>query len=77
MLSIAYTWHVRGERIIDQPPHLVSHLFPYRRANPFSSCGKKTLFVVQVEQILVKVIGKHKLHYWNLLDQLLLLSLSS
>lgn len=29
---------------------------------------------VQVEKVLVKVIGKHKLHYWNLLDQLLLMS---
>ncbi|CAM9770841.1 unnamed protein product, partial [Ectocarpus sp. 6 AP-2014] len=27
-----------------------------------------------VERVLVKVIGKHKLHYWNLLDQLLLMS---
>eukprot|EP00752_Nemacystus_decipiens_P007705 g6888.t1 len=27
-----------------------------------------------VEKVLVKVIGKHKLHYWNLMDQLLLMS---
>ncbi|CAM9538449.1 unnamed protein product [Scytosiphon promiscuus] len=27
-----------------------------------------------VERVLVKVIGKHKLHYWNLMDQLLLMS---
>lgn len=30
--------------------------------------------VCQVERMLVTVIGKHKLHYWNLLDQLLLMS---
>ncbi|CAM9469776.1 unnamed protein product [Choristocarpus tenellus] len=27
----------------------------------------------QVESMLVKIIGKHKLHYWNLMDQLLLM----
>jgi len=36
--------------------------------------GRRRSLLVQVEKVLVKVIGKHKLHYWNLMDQLLLMS---